>query len=131
MKCILTWSSAVVFSLGLLGCAAHEKEVVAAEKARDHLNETCTIEMEVRSSKHEVDKQVFYLDSEADYKDKKNLAVVIAEADLHRFQERKIEDPSSYYRGKRLRVTGKVVFQDDQFQVHVTSPSQIEIVQTR
>ena len=110
--------------------ATSADEIVPAEKAREYRDKACTVELVVRSSKHETSRMVFYLDSEEDYRDPKNLAVVISEQDLPKFREAGIEDPSIHYHGKRLRVRGKVVFEDDQYQIHVKDPICIETVES-
>ncbi len=104
--------------------------IVPAAEARQHLDEICTVEMTVRSSKHEVDKELYYLDSEADYKDPRNLAVVILEKHLPAFRDQGIDQPNDYYQGKRIRVTGNIIFEDDQYQINVREPGQIEMVKT-
>lgn len=87
--------------------------------------------MTVKASKHEVDKPITYLDSEVDYKDPKCLAVVIADSARTAFMEQNINDPSSFYRYKRIRVTGRIVFDGDQYQIHVNSPKQIQVIEAR
>lgn len=102
-----------------------------ASNARNFLSQKRIVEMTVKASKHEVAEPITYLDSEVDYKDPKCLAVVIADSARAAFKEQKIDDPSSFYRYKRIRVTGRIVFDGNQYQIHVTSPKQIQVIESR
>ena len=53
-------------------------KVVAAPEAKNHIDERCTVEMTVRSSKNAAPRREYYLDSEEDFHDEKNFAVVIS-----------------------------------------------------
>jgi len=108
--------------------ARNQPAVIQAAMARDHMSQVCSVEMVVRASKKERDRKVHYLDSEADYKDPKNFAVVIADEAVDKFAQAGIENPAAYYKDKKIRVTGKIVFQEDQYQIVATEPSQIQIV---
>ena len=105
-------------------------KVVPAAEAKDHLGETCTVELTVRLTKNVPDK-VCYLDSEKDYKDPKNLAVIIAAKDLIAFQKAGIDDPSVFYKGKVIRVTGKVILESEQVRIHVEEPGRIEVIEKK
>ena len=69
--------------------------------------------MTVRHAKDSPHEECFFLDSEADYKDPKNLAVVIAHEHAEAFKKAGIADPSKHYDGKSIRVTGKVIREKD------------------
>lgn len=112
-------------------CAAEppgEETVVPAAVARQKRGQSCVVEMVVQSSKHEQDRHIYYLDSEVDYRDAKNVAVVIGEKDLDKFRKAGIEDPSKFYFRKRIRVAGTIVFEDDQYQIHVKDPDRIKVL---
>jgi hypothetical protein len=127
-----------MFLSGLLAFAAFssnvpadepdEKKVVAADDARHHVDETCTVEMNVRASKNAGPRREYYLDSEEDFRDEKNFAVVISYDHIERFQKADIDDPAEHYKGKRLRVTGKVIRENDQVRIRVDDPKQIKLV---
>jgi hypothetical protein len=105
--------------------------VIPAEKARDHVGRECTVIMTVRSSKNAVPRRTYFLDSEADFHDEKNLAVVISYDDADKFHEMGIDDPALHYKDKKIRVTGKVIDEDDQIRIHVTDPKQIKLVEPK
>jgi hypothetical protein len=106
-------------------------KVIPAAEAGTYLNRQVVVEMLVRASKDEKPREVFYLDSERDYRDKKNFAVVIAYRDLGAFKKAGVTDPSAFYKGKKIRVRGKVTFdeKEKQVQLHVQSPAQIQVVE--
>src|SRR6478735_5107978 len=60
-----------------------------SREARNHIDE-----MVVRLSKNAEPRKVYYLDSEEDYRDEKNLALVIAYENAEKFKKAGIDDPS-------------------------------------
>jgi hypothetical protein len=102
--------------------------VVAAPDAKNHIDTECTVEMTVRSSKNAATRREYYLDSEEDFRDEKNFAVVISYDHADPFKKAGIDDPAEYYKEKKLRVTGKVIRENDQVRIRVEDPKQIKIV---
>jgi len=103
--------------------------VVKAADARNHVDERCTVELTVRSSKNAAPRREYYLDSEEDFHDEKNFAVVISYDHADLFKKAGIDDPAEHYKGKSLRVTGKVIRENDQVRIRVEDPKQIKIVE--
>lgn len=64
---------------------AEDKDVpaVASAEARNHVDETCRVELTVRSSKNAAPRREYYLGSEEDFHDEKNLALVISYDHIH------------------------------------------------
>jgi hypothetical protein len=123
------------FALAALVCIAgaaraddKPPRVVAAADAKNHVDERCTVEMTVRSSKNAAPRREYYLDSEEDFHDENNFAVVISYDHVEPFQRAGIDDPAEHYRGKKLRVTGTVIHENDQIRIRVEKPEQIKIV---
>jgi hypothetical protein len=106
------------------------RNVIPAAEAKDHVGERCTVETTVKASKYSVHRKCYFLDSEADFRDAKNFTAVIAQDDAAKFQRAGIDDPAEHYRGKTLRVTGKVIAEDDQVRIRVTDPGQIQLVES-
>jgi hypothetical protein len=106
---------------------AAEKIIPAAE-VRNHVGKECTAEMIVKASKNAAKRRTYFLDSEEDFHDEKNLSVVIAYDHAAKFQEAGISDPSEYYKGKTIRVTGKVIEEDDQVRIRIEDPKQLKLV---
>ncbi len=105
------------------------KKPIPAAEARNHIGETCTIETTIRASKNAEGHREYYLDSEEDFHDEKNLAVVISYDHTDLFKQAGIADPSEHYKGKTLRVTGKVIHENEQVRVRVEDPKKIQIVE--
>jgi hypothetical protein len=105
-----------------------KSEVVSAPDAKEHVGRRCTVEMIVRSSKNAAPRREYYLDSEEDFHDEKNFAVVISYDHAEAFQKAGIDDPAAHYKGKKLRVTGEVIHESDQIRMRVEKPEQIKVV---
>ena len=102
-----------------------------APEARNHANETCTIEMTVRASKNASKRKTYFLNSEEDFRDAKNFAVVISYDDAKKFAKAGIDDPADFYRSKTIRVTGKVISEDEETRIRVEDPKQITLVEQK
>jgi hypothetical protein len=130
------WGLSLTFLAVLLSTwasADDEKppKLVKAPDAQKHIDERCTVEMTVQSSKNAAPRREYYLDSEEDFHDEKNFAVVISYDHADLFKQAGIDDPSEHYRGKKLRVTGKVIRENDQVRIRVEDPKQIKIVEDK
>ncbi len=128
------WRFALIPLFVLLASGASSDDekppaVVAASDAQKHIDERCTVEMTVQSSKNAGPRREYYLDSEEDFHDDKNFAVVISYDHADLFKQAGIDDPSEHYKGKKLRVTGKVIRENDQVRIRVEDPKQIKIVE--
>lgn len=104
-------------------------KVIPAAEARDHVDETLTVEMTVQASKNAAPRREIYLDSEEDFRDEKNLAVVISYDHVDAFKRAGITDPAEHYRGKSIRVTGKLIREADQIRIRVDEPEQIKLTE--
>ena len=109
------------------GREGDDPKVIPAAEARLHVDERCTAEMTVRSSKNAGPRREYYLDSEEDFHDEKNFAVVISYDHAEKFKKAGIDNPAEYYMGKKLRVTGKVIAENDQVRIRADDPVQIKI----
>lgn len=116
----------LAFALTLL--AALVGDPLPADKAKDHIDEEGTFRLTVQFSRNVERSKVYFLNSEKDYHDAKNLAIVIEYEHADAFKDAGIDDPSTYYRDKTIEVTGKVINERDQTRIRVTSPKQIKVV---
>jgi hypothetical protein len=107
------------------------EKVIPAAQIREHVGKECTALMTVKSSKNAAPRKTYFLDSEKDFRDVKNLAVVISYDHADKFREAGIDDPAEYYRGKTIHVTGKVIEEDDQVRIRVDDPKQIKLVEPK
>jgi hypothetical protein len=108
-----------------------KEKIIPAAEIRSHVGKECTAEMTVKTSKNAVPRRTYFLDSEEDFHDEKNLAVVISYDHIAKFQEAGIDNPAEYYKAKRIRVTGKVIEEDDQVRIRVDDPKQIKLVEPK
>jgi hypothetical protein len=125
------WAPAFAAIILFAGAAPDDDKppkLVMAPDAKNHIDERCTVEMTVRSSKNAAPRREYYLDSEEDFHDEKNFAVVISYDHAEAFQKAGIDDPAEHYKGKKVRVTGKVIHENDQTRMRVEKPEQIKIV---
>jgi DNA/RNA endonuclease YhcR with UshA esterase domain len=97
-------------------------------EAINRLNETVTVEMVVQRTKCCTSSRQVFLDSEASHRDPKNLGVVVTEKGRAEFTKAGIDDPTSHYKGKTIRVRGVVIRKKDRPYIEVDDPSQIETV---
>jgi hypothetical protein len=108
---------------------ADEKPLTAAEAAK-RVGEKVTVQMLVRASKDRLEKhKEIYLDALENFKDPKNLAVVITLAGAGKLKEKGIDDPAGYYKDKWIRVTGTVIVVEKVSRIVVDDPAQIKVVE--
>ena len=84
--------------------------------------------MPVKAAKNCQRCSLMFLDSEEDHHDPKNFAVAVTEAGKGKFREAKIDDPAGHFKGKTIQVTGLVTLKDNQPQIEVADPRQIQAV---
>jgi hypothetical protein len=97
-------------------------------EAINRVNESVSVEMLVQRAKCCSGSRQVFLDSEANYRDPKNLGVVVTETGRAKFAEAGIDDPTAHFNGKTIRVRGVVVHKEDRPCIEVNDTSQIEMV---
>jgi hypothetical protein len=107
---------------------AKDAKPIAAKEAKGHVGETVTVAFTIKHAKDGTHEESYFLDSEADYKDPDNLAVVIAYEHAGAFKKAGIADIVAHYQDKSVKVTGKVTKEKMQTRIRVTDPKQIEVV---
>jgi hypothetical protein len=120
---------------GLLGlvalgaCAwafAAESGPLPPVEARKQVGKRTTVEMTVRAAKDRLEKRgEIYLDSEENFRDPKNFAVVITRKGAAKFKEGGVADPAGHFRGKRIRATGTVKEVQQVPRIEVDDPQQV------
>jgi hypothetical protein len=119
----------VLVSLSALAAEPTAK-VIKAEEARKHVDQKVSVTFKVQHAKFATDPDRVYLDSEKDYKDPKNLGLLIQADALPEFKKAGIEKPAEHFDGKIVRATGKVFLKDDLVFIGLEKPAQIEIVKS-
>ena len=128
MKATLTVLFLATF--GFLGSGGAQPFTPA--EARKRVGETVTVELTVRSAKDRLEKHgEIYLDSELDFRDAKNFAVVITKKGAARLKEAGISDAASHFKDKLIRATGKVREVDRVPRIEIDETSKIQIVKKK
>ena len=119
----------ILIVIVLFPSAALADKPLSPVEARKRANEEITVEMFVRASKNRLEKhQEIYLDSEVNFRDKKNFAVVINAAGAAKFKKAGIDEPAGYFKGKTIRATGTVVVHEGVPRIVVSDPRQVRVV---
>jgi hypothetical protein len=123
----------VVFCLALPMVAADkEDKPLSPAEAIKIVDKEVTVQLVVRSSKNALaGRHEIYLDSEEDFRDEKNLAVVITEDGAGKFKEAGIDDPAEHFRAKTIRVTGTVIRKDDRPRIEISDPKAIRLIEQK
>lgn len=123
----------VSVALLLFGFASDDKPtVIKPEEARQHVGKKCEITFQVKKTKHAEKRKKYFLDSEEDFNDEKNLGIQIEEAVAGRLKDKKgVDDPAAYYKDKTIKVVGTVVLEDDRPYIKIEDPDQIDVVEPK
>jgi hypothetical protein len=98
------------------------------EEARNKVGETITVEMTVKAAKDRLEKRgEIYLDSETNFRDEKNFAVVITKAGAASLRESGIDNPAEHFKDKKIRATGTVKEVDKVPRIEIDEAKQIMI----
>ncbi|MBI3407971.1 MAG: hypothetical protein HY040_06400 [Planctomycetes bacterium] len=101
-------------------------------EARKKIGETITVEMTVRSAKDRLEKHgEIYLDSEHDFRDPKNFAVVITKLGAAKLKQAGIADPAMHFKDKLIRATGKVRAVDRVPRTEIDDPKMIRVIEKK
>jgi hypothetical protein len=124
---------AYLLSLGLLATltlslSAQDDRWLTATEARKLVGQEVQVEVTIQTGKNRLEKRgEIYLDLELDFRDEKNLAIVITRDGAADFATQGIADPAEHFVNKTIRVTGKVSVQQDVPRIEVNSAKQITI----
>ena len=133
MRCALLLCGLLLLPAAVLvaaGEAETEPAKIKPEEAADHVGEKVVVTMEVRTAKNAARHKKVFLDSRDDFRDEENLGIAISEKGAEDLKaSQKIADPAAHYRGKTIRVTGKVVERDGRLYVDVDEAKKIELVE--
>ena len=119
-----------VSGLVVIQAAAEDTKPLTPVEAIKKVNEEVTVQMLVKATKNRLEKRgEIYLDSEEDFKDEKNLGVVVTKAAAAKFKEAGVDDPAVHFKDKTIRVRGTVVMKEERPRIEVDDPKQIRIVE--
>lgn len=108
---------------------AEDVKVLTPAEAREKIGEEATVEFQVKSAKDLLETRgSVYLDSEESFRDPTNFAVAISKKGAASLKEKMIEDLATYYKGKKIRVTGKIEDASGIPRIKIDDASKIEVV---
>src|SRR5262245_53726563 len=114
---------------GLPALGANEDKPLAPVEARKKVGKEITVRMEVKSAKDRLEKRgEIYLDSEEDFKDEKNFAVVITKKGAASLKESGIANPADHFKGKTITAKGTVKEVDGVPRIEIDDAKQIRVV---
>lgn len=103
-------------------------ESIGPIAARDKVFKKVTVEMKVKSARHLKKTGLCFLNSEKNYRNNDNLAIVIPREALADYLGMGIDDVAAHYINKSIRVTGKITLHREWPQIRIDSAKQIETV---
>jgi hypothetical protein len=125
--CVLTL---FVSGLVVIQAAAGDAKPLTPVEAIKRVNEKVTVQMLVKATKNTLEKRgEIYLDSEEDFRDEKNLGVVVTKTGAAKFKEAGVDDPAVHFKDKIIQVKGTVIIKEDRPRIEVDDPKQIQIVE--
>lgn len=124
--CLLLW-------LAPLGVRADEKPPrIKPEEARQHVDKKVEVVFKVKGSKDSIKRKTVYLDSEADFRDEKNLGIAISEKGVTSLkQKRQVDAPAEYYRDKTIRVVGVVVLEEERAYIKIDDADELDLFEEK
>jgi len=118
-----------MFSVAGLAGAAEEKPLIPAE-ARKQVGKEITVKMDVKTAKDRLEKRgEIYLDSEEDFKDEKNFAVVITKKGASSLKAAGVADPADHFRSKTITAKGTVREVDSVPRLEIDDAKQIAVAE--
>ena len=111
---------------------AEDTKPLTPVEAIKKVNEKVVVEMQVKATKNRLEKRgEIYLDSEEDFRDEKNLGIVVTKTGAAKFKEAGVDDPAVHFKDKTIRVTGTVIIKEERPRIEVDDSKQIQIVEKK
>jgi hypothetical protein len=97
-------------------------------EARKQVGKRITVEMVVKATKDDLEKRgQIYLDSESNFRDEKNFAVVITKSGAASLKKAGIDEPAKHFKSKKIRATGTVKKVQEVPRIEINNADQIEL----
>jgi DNA/RNA endonuclease YhcR with UshA esterase domain len=111
-------------------CGAADEKPLTPVEARKKIGSKITVQMEVKAAKDRLEKRgEIYLDSEENFKDENNFAVVITKTGAASLKDAGVTDPAAHFKGKMIRATGTVKEVDGVPRIEIDKAEQIKLVE--
>src|ERR1022692_1589501 len=99
--------------------AGDSKPLTPAEAIKK-VNEEVTVQMLVKATKNRLEKRgEIYLESEEDFRDEKNLRIVVTKTGAAKFKDAGVDDPAVHFKDKMIRVKGTVIIKEERPRIEV------------
>lgn len=92
---------------------------------QEHIGKEVSVEFVVASSRALDSGKFCFLNSQKSFTHKENFTVAIDAKAIAKYAETDIDDPAEHFRGKTIRVRGKVTLHREKPQIVVSDPAQI------
>ena len=116
----------------VVGVDAKDDKPLTPVEAIKKVNEKVVVEMQVQATKNRLEKRgEIYLDSEEDFRDKKNLGIVVTKTGAAKFKEAGVADAAVHFKDKTIRVTGTVIIKEERPRIEVDDSKQIQMVEKK
>lgn len=100
-------------------------KVVTPAVAAKSIDQKVVVQMEVKSTGGSSNR---YLNSTSDYKDPNTFTIYIPEAVVPKVKAALNADPTTFYKGKTIQVTGTVTLYKEKPQITIDDPAQIKVI---
>jgi DNA/RNA endonuclease YhcR with UshA esterase domain len=123
------WIGVVAVALGsvAMGQDTDSEKPLSAVEAREKLGQRVFVAVEIKTAKDRLEKRgEIYLDSELNFRDEKNLAIVITRKGADSLRSKQIDKPAERFQGKKIKVRGVVSEVDGVRRIEVDDADQIE-----
>ncbi len=121
-----SWHYAIAADEAKPAAPAKAAKPIGPDEAVKKVGKDVLLQMTVKSSTLRGD--VCYLNSEEDYKDKKNFTLFIPAEAMAKFKEAKVDDPAKHFKGKLVQAAGKVIMYRNRPEVKLSGPDDLKIV---
>jgi hypothetical protein len=112
-----------------LSTPADESKPLGPVEARKQVGKEITVRMTVKAAKDRLAKRgEIYLDSEENFKDEKNFAVVITKTGAESLKAAGISEPADHFKDKTIRATCTVKEVDGVPRIEIDDAKQIAVV---
>lgn len=129
MKAISCLCLLFIGFLFLRNVGAQDAKPLTPLDAIKKVNKKVLVQMQVKATKNRLEKRgEIYLDSEQDFRDEKNLGIVVTRIGAAKFKEAGVGDPAVHFKDKTIRVRGTVIIKENRPRIEVDEPRQIQIV---
>jgi hypothetical protein len=126
------WFAIIVLAISAGLALAEEDKALTPVEARKKVGEKITVEMTVRAAKDRLEQRgEIYLDSETNFRDEKNFAIVITKAGAASLREAGIDNPAEHYKDKTIRASGPVKEVDQVPRIEIDDAKQIRLVERK